>query len=229
MAARDACVVVPAYNEASTIGEVVTSLRGHFDNVVCVDDGSADDTAVLARAAGATVLRHPLNRGQGAALQTGFDHVLRATDSSHVITFDADGQHLTSDAVAMLARARAEDLDVVLASRFLGRCESMPTSRRLLLRLAVCFSRRTTGLPLTDTHNGLRVLSRSALKVIRLELPGMAYASELESAVASTGLSWAEVPTTVLYSEYSVAKGQRNSNAVNIVFDLALRRVWSAR
>ena len=225
----DVCVVVPAYNEAGSITEVVTSLRAHFPHVVCVDDGSVDETSLLARAAGATVLRHVVNRGQGAALQTGFDHVARSTDAAYVVTFDADGQHLVTDAVAMVASAREHSLDVVLASRFLGRCESMPLSRRVVLRLAIHFSRRTTGLPLTDTHNGLRVLSRAALRAVRLEFPGMAYASELESAVARAGLPWAEVPTTVVYTDYSRAKGQRNSNAVNIVFDLAVQRLRYAR
>ncbi|WP_235561920.1 glycosyltransferase family 2 protein [Marmoricola sp. Leaf446] len=218
-------MVVPAYNEASTIVGVVQALLAHFDRVVCVDDGSTDDTASLARSAGATVVRHVLNRGQGAALQTGFDLVLRAGGARYVVTFDADGQHLPLDAVRMVEHARTHDLDVVLASRFLGECRSIPASRLALLRAAVWFSRRSTGLPLTDTHNGLRVLSLTALRAIRLEFPGMAYASELEACVARSGLPWAEVATTVLYTDYSRAKGQSNANAVNIVFDLVLQRL----
>ena len=225
---KDTWVVVPAYDEATTIGDVVTSLRDHFDHVVCVDDGSHDQTAALATAAGATVLRHVLNRGQGAALQTGFDFVLREGTGRYVVTFDADGQHLATDAVRMVDHAREQQLDVVLASRFLGDCATIPASRLTLLRAAIWFSRRTSGLKLTDTHNGLRVLSLAALRCIRLEFPGMAYASELETAVARSGLPWAELPTTVLYTDYSRSKGQHNSNAVNIVFDLALRRLRTA-
>ena len=221
----DVWVVVPARNEATTIAQVVTGLREQFEHVVCVDDGSSDRTADLARAAGAVVLRHALNRGQGAALQTGFDFVLRQGTGRYVITFDADGQHLTTDAVRMVRHAREHRLDVVLASRFLGECSTIPTSRLTLLRAAIWFSRRTSGLTLTDTHNGLRVLSLTALQCIRLNFPGMAYASELETGVARSGLPWCELPTTVLYTDYSRSKGQHNSNAVNIVFDLALRRL----
>ena len=224
-----ACVVVPAYNEGSVIAATVSDLRSRFAEIVVIDDGSADDTAGIARAAGAIVLRHPINRGQGAALQTGFDYFLSRSTAEHCVTFDADGQHLVEDAAAMVAKARDEGLDVVLASRFLGRTEEMPWSRRLLLRAAIRFSRMATRLPLTDTHNGLRVLSRSALGKVRLQHDRMAYATELEASVALRGLSWAEVPTTVLYTEYSRAKGQRNSNAINIVFDLAVDRIRHPR
>ena len=225
----DVCVVVPAFNEEQTIARTVTGLRGRFARVVCVDDGSSDGTAQLAAAAGATVLTHVLNQGQGAALQTGFDYALRRTDARYVVTFDADGQHLVDDAVRMVARARATGVDVVLASRFTGAAVSMPRMRYLVLRGGLWFTRVTAKLDVTDTHNGLRVLNRTALTRIRLELPRMAYASELLSAIVPNGLTYAEEPVTVVYTEYSRAKGQRNSNSLNILFDLAVRRIRSAR
>jgi glycosyltransferase involved in cell wall biosynthesis len=229
MDARDACVIVPAYNESAVIATTVSDLRRSFGQVVVVDDGSSDGTGDLALAAGATVLRHAINRGQGAALQTGFDYFLKKSSAQLCVTFDADGQHLVDDAVAMVERAHERSLDVVLASRFLGRTEEIPASRRLLLRVAIRFSRMITHLTLTDTHNGLRVLSRSALSTIRLQQDRMAYASELESAIARRSLAWEEMPTTVVYTDYSRAKGQRNSNAINIVFDLAADRIRSPR
>ncbi|MGY2874540.1 polyprenyl-phospho-N-acetylgalactosaminyl synthase [Marmoricola sp. URHA0025 HA25] len=229
MDARAACVIVPAYNEAAVIAVTVSDLRTSFAHVIVIDDGSSDNTADVARAAGATVIRHAINRGQGAALQTGFDYFLQRSDADLCVTFDGDGQHLVEDAVAMVERAQERSLDVVLASRFLGRTEDMPRSRRLLLRAAIRFTRATTGLKLTDTHNGLRVLSRSALGKIRLQQDRMAYASELESLVARHQLVWEEVPTTVIYSDHSRAKGQTNSNAVNIVFDLAVDRIRAPR
>ncbi|RNL64246.1 glycosyltransferase family 2 protein [Nocardioides marmoriginsengisoli] len=221
----DVCVIVPVYNEATTIADVVVSLRARFADVVCVDDGSSDESAAIARAAGATVVRHAINQGQGAALQTGFDHVLRNTDATYVVTFDADGQHVVEDAVRMVDTARAEGVDVVLASRFTGTSTEMPAVRRLVLKAGTGFTRWSAKLEVTDTHNGLRVLNRTALRRIRLTMPRMAYASELLSAIVPNGLSYTEVSTTVNYTEYSRAKGQTNLNAVNILFDLAVRRM----
>lgn len=225
MPSKQACVVVPVFNELATVERTVIDLRAHFGDVVCIDDGSVDGSGDIARAAGATVLRHAINLGQGAALQTGFDYVLRFTEAEYVVTFDADGQHRIDDAVRMLARARETGVDVVLASRFRGTTVEMPRLRGLVLRGGVWFTRLITGLHVTDTHNGLRVLSRHALSRIRLELPRMAYASELLENIVPNGLSYLEEPVTVTYTEYSRAKGQRNSNFVNILFDLAARRL----
>lgn len=226
---NDVCVIVPVYNEAFTVATTVSDLLQSFVHVVCVDDGSCDGSGDLARAAGATVLRHVVNRGQGAALRTGFDHVLRHTDAAFVVTFDADGQHLVEDAGRMVRRARAEDVDVVLASRFTGSTEQMPLTREIVLRAAVRFTRMTSRLKVTDTHNGLRVLSRRALQLIDLRMPRMAYASELLDAIVPAGLSYVEEPVTIIYTDYSRAKGQRNSNAFNILFDLAVRRLRAAQ
>jgi glycosyltransferase involved in cell wall biosynthesis len=227
-AAGPTWILIPMFNETSTIGVVISDLRRHFDQFLCVDDGSTDDSAQVAEQAGATVLRHPINLGQGAALQTGFEYLKRYTAADYVITFDADGQHLADDAALLLRRAQQDGLDVVLASRSLGGVQDIPTSRRALLLLAVWLSRRTSGLPLTDTHNGLRVLSRRAFSKIRLRQPRMAYASELEGAIVRHDLSFSEHPATVVYTDYSRAKGQRNLNAINILFDLALQTLVRA-
>jgi polyprenyl-phospho-N-acetylgalactosaminyl synthase len=225
----DVCAIVPVFNEATTVARTVTELHAAFGQVVCIDDGSTDGSAEIALAAGATVLRHVVNLGQGAALQTGFDYVLRHTGAQLAVTFDADGQHLVEDAVRMVERARSTAVDIVLASRFTGNTEAMPRTRRLVLRGGLWFTRLTAKLDVTDTHNGLRVLNRTALSRIRLDLPRMAYASELLGAIVPNGLTYAEEPVTVLYTEYSRAKGQRNSNSLNILFDLAVRRLRSAR
>ena len=223
------CVVVPMFNEATSIGAVVTDLRSRFSRVVCIDDGSSDDCTEVALAAGATVLRHPVNLGQGAALQTGFEFALNDAGVTHVVTFDADGQHRSDDAATMLEVALREQVDVVLGSRFLNPARNaIPRLRRLVLRVATGYTRLSTGLDLTDTHNGLRVLSRRAVETMNLTLDGMAHASQLLSRVAQHRLTYAEAPVTIAYTEYSRARGQSNANALNIVFDLAVERLRGA-
>jgi len=218
-------VVVPAYNEAAVIATTLAELLAVAGNVVVVDDGSTDDTAERARAAGARVLRHVLNLGQGAALQTGIDYALER-GARYVCTFDADGQHDARTIEAMLALARTSGADAVLGSRFLGTTEGMPRLRGWFLRAAIAFTRLQTGLPLTDTHNGLRLFAASALARVRIEQPGMAHASELLERIAKERLHVVELPTTVRYTDYSKAKGQKLSQSVRIMFDL-LYAAWS--
>jgi glycosyltransferase involved in cell wall biosynthesis len=225
---RDVYVVVPMHNEAPVIAGVVAGLLRSFPHVVCVDDGSTDACGDIARNAGATVLRHPTNLGQGAALQTGISFALGRPGTAYVVTFDADGQHDPADAVRMVELARADAIDVVLGSRFLEASGSVPGLRRALLRGGVAFTRLTTGLRLTDTHNGLRVLSRRAARDLDIRLRGMAHASELLQHVADEGLSYREVPVSIRYTEYSRAKGQSGLNALNIVFDLFVDRLYAS-
>ena len=220
----DVCVVVPMHNEATVVGDVLTRLQEHFRHVVCVDDGSSDGSGAVAAATGATVLRHPVNLGQGAALRTGFEYVQKRLAVKYVVTFDADGQHDADDARAMVAHARQHDLDVVLGSRASQRPAGQPFTRRIVLRLALMLSRFTSGLELTDTHNGLRVINRRTLALFVLKQRGMAYASELEGLIARHDLRWEEHTVTVTYTDYSRGKGQRNLNAFNIVYDLLATR-----
>jgi polyprenyl-phospho-N-acetylgalactosaminyl synthase len=224
----DVTVVVPAFNEADRVAGVVGTLSAHFENVVVVDDGSRDDTSTLAQAAGARVVRHPSNLGQGAALQTGFAYALDDPATRYVVTFDSDGQHRVEDALAMLATAEATGVDVVLGSRFLSDGHAMPQSRRLVLRAGIAFTRATTRMRVTDTHNGLRVLTRKAVQAMDLTLPDMAHASQLLGLIARRRLSWTEIPVVIDYADATRRRGQSNVNALNIVFDLALERLRSA-
>ena len=225
----DTLVIVPMFNEASVITEVVADLRQVFSHVVCVDDGSGDDSAHMAGLAGAHVVSHPVNLGQGAALQTGLAYGLRHP-FEYFVTFDADGQHTLADTLRMLDEARGGDVDIVLGSRFLGSgLAGMPVLRRVVLRAGVTFTRATTRLRLTDTHNGLRVMNRRTASILNLRLSGMAHASEILTTIARHHLRYTEVPVTVLYTDYSMAKGQSSINAVNILFDLLLTRARYAR
>ena len=218
----DTWVVIPAFNEAPVIGGVVAGVRALFPRVLVVDDASGDDTAAIARAAGAYTATHPINLGQGAALQTGFEAAL-ARGARYVVTFDADGQHDPAEAAAMVARADEEDLAFVLGSRFLdGVGARVGTLKRTMLRLGALAARLRTGRALTDTHNGLRVIRADALSHVCLTHARMAHASQIVSQLAASGLPGAEHPVTIAYTDYSRAKGQPLLNSVNIAVDLAL-------
>ena len=216
----DTWLVVPLYNEAQVVREVIEDARRTFPHVVVVDDGSRDDSATQAEAAGAVVVRHPINLGQGAALQTGIRYVLERTDARYLITFDADGQHSVADAAAMVAAARKENLAIVLGSRFLKGPSPVGWLKRLVLATAAVVASRTTGMHLTDAHNGLRLLRRDAAEHLNLRQNRMAHASEIIRQLGATGLPWREFPVHIAYTEYSKAKGQSLLNSVNILVDL---------
>jgi glycosyltransferase involved in cell wall biosynthesis len=218
-------VVIPAFNEAEVITATVKDVSAYFDNVVVVDDHSSDATEILALKAGAHVCRHPVNLGQGAALYTGIQYAL-SQGAESIVTFDADGQHSAADAAAMVQVLYKEHCDVVLASRFLGNAEGLSRGKRVFLKLATIFTRVTTRLAITDTHNGLRVLSRSAAQQMQINQNRMAHASEILSQIANLGLAYVEVPCTITYSKYSVAKGQQMSGAFAILTDLFVRRLY---
>ncbi|GAB2547104.1 glycosyltransferase family 2 protein [Brachybacterium huguangmaarense] len=215
--------VIPLYNEGSVIGDVVRTVRERYPLVVCVDDGSADASAAEAAAAGAAVVRHPYNMGQGAAIKTGIDFALRDPDMRQVVTFDADGQHQVDDAAAMIALREAEGVDVVLGSRFLDDRTRPGLLKRLVLRGAVWYSNATSGVRLTDAHNGLRVLGRRACETITIEQNAMAHASEIIEEIGRNQLTVREHPVHILYTDYSRAKGQSALNSVNIVIDMLFR------
>nr|WP_241698352.1 glycosyltransferase family 2 protein [Flaviflexus huanghaiensis] len=217
---RKTWLVVPLYNEATVIGDVISHTLQTFPNILCVDDGSVDGSASLAHAAGAEVAQHPINLGQGAALQTGFDWVLTYTDARYVVTFDADGQHRTSDALRMIERAEADNLGFVLGSRFLSETHQAGALKKLVLRTAAKATKLRTGMDMTDAHNGLRVLRRDALEQIRLRQNRMAHASEIVHQLAATRLPWAEESVTIDYTDYSRSKGQSLLNGVNIVTEM---------
>jgi polyprenyl-phospho-N-acetylgalactosaminyl synthase len=217
-------VVIAAYNEAAVIGRVLADLIARRYNVVVVDDGSRDATGEIAAKAGAWVAPHPVNLGQGAALQTGIKLAL-AHGATHIVTFDADGQHRAAD-VARLLEALADSVaDFALGSRFLGQSVGMPASRRWLLRAATAFTRLTTGLKVTDTHNGLRAMTRRGASRIALRQNRMAHASELLEQIARSGLAYVEVPVTIDYSRYSLAKGQRLADTLMILLDLSAQKL----
>jgi len=220
---KDATVIViPSYNEEHAIGGVVLELTASWPHVVVIDDGSTDATGAVAGRSGAIVLTHIVNRGQGAALQTGIDFALDR-GARVIVTFDSDGQHRAEDVAALVQPIEEGRADAVLGSRFLGSTESMPRRRGLLLRAAVLFTRLTSGARVTDTHNGLRAFSAVAARKIHIQLDRMAHASEIVDQIAARGIRFVEVPVHVRYSDYSRRKGQSSLGAFRVLFDY----LWS--
>jgi len=211
-------IVIAAYNEGAVIADVVRPLVGAGYAVVVVDDGSGDGTGGLARTAGAETVRHAVNRGQGAALQSGLRYALDR-GARILVTFDADGQHAVDDLPRLLSPILAGDADIVLGSRFLEHAAAVPPARRLLLRAAIAFTGAASGVKLSDAHNGMRALTRRAAARLDLRLDRMAHASEIIDQIARTGLRVVEVPVAVRYTPYSLSKGQRASHAARIAWD----------
>lgn len=219
-------VVVPCYNEeGAVLRGVVTSLLAAGHEVVLVDDGSREPALSAVSGLPVHCLRHAVNLGQGAALQTGISYC-RRLNARAVIHFDADGQHEVAD-IPKLLSALSGGADVALGSRFLpgSGATGLPRGRRVLLRVARLVNGVLTGLWLTDAHNGLRALNARALERIDLHENRMAHATEILEQMRRAGLRVVEVPVTVRYTAYSRGKGQRWSGAVTILLDWLMNRL----
>ncbi len=214
---------MPLFNEGPVVREVVEAARQVFPNIVCVDDGSSDDSAAEAAAGGAVVVQHPINLGQGAALRTGLDYALKDSGADYFVTFDADGQHQVSDAQEMVRMLDTQPLDIVVGSRFLDDRTKVSPLKRLVLKAGIVFERMSSGVRLTDAHNGLRALNRHAAESIAITQNRMAHASEIVSEIGRNHLRLAEAPVHVIYTDYSRSKGQSVWNSVNILSDLFLK------
>jgi len=224
-----AWVVIPMYNEATVIGSVVRDVLTAFEHVVVVDDGSSDDSVERARIAGAWVVQHPINLGQGAAIQTGVEFARCRPGARLFATFDADGQHRVPDVLRMIEHLDAADLDIVIGTRFAApeAAAAVPPLKRMVLRAAVWLNPRIRRLGLSDAHNGLRVFTRRVAEGLDLTMTGMSHAGEFIALIAENHWRVGEVPVEVLYTDYSKSKGQPLLNGVNIMFDGLLRKRMS--
>lgn len=208
--------LIPAFNEEQNIARVVRSLLPLVDRVVVIDDGSTDGTAVQARESGATVLSHPLNRGQGAALETGHEYA-RQVSADFVLHFDADQQFSPEDVLPALTQLQKSGVDILLGSRFLDKRTHMPWQKRWFIHpLVRFFHTRALKLKLTDVHNGFRILSPKALHSIRLTQDRMAHATEILHLIQKHQLSYQEFPVVVTYHRY----GQSAKGGLSILKDL---------
>jgi len=223
----DTWVIIPAFNEERVISKVLNQFTKLPYGVVVVDDGSTDQTLDKCRQFPVEILHHKVNLGQGAALRTGIKFALKFPKIRYLVTFDADGQHRVQDVKRMLFKCKSGRFDIVLGSRFLksGKAVNIDRLKKFILRLAVIFTRITTGLSLTDTHNGLRVMTAKAARKIKITHNGMAHASDIIFQVALHKLKYCEVPVVITYTTYSKKKGQRLINSLNILWTI-LREVF---
>ena len=223
-------IAIPAYNEARIIGDTLARLpraiAGVSIRVVVVDDGSSDRTAEVVRASGddrIVLLRHAINRGLGGALGTGLAYA-RKIGADFAITYDADGQHAPEDIAVVLAPLQSGQADAVIGSRLLAP-KGMPGYRIVGNWGLNLFTYLLFGLWTTDSQSGLRGFNRRALDSIQLRMDRMEVSSEFIKEIRRTRLRFLEVPIRAIYSEYSLAKGQRNRNGINIVLRLLLYRL----
>lgn len=211
--------VIPAYNEESQIATVVETLRPHVDEVVVVNDGSRDQTRTRAEQAGAIVISHPINRGQGAGLQTGMQAAM-LMGADIIVHFDADGQHPAHQIPDLIKPILDGEADIVMGSRFLDTTSNVPKSRKMVLKAGLVFTKMMSGLKITDPHSGFRAIKADIAPKLFLQQDRMAHASELLQLVARHQLRYKEIPVTITYTDYSMAKGQSSWNAIKIVIDL---------
>lgn len=217
-------IVIPAYQEERTIEEVVRAALRVADRVVVVDDGSDDRTAEIAAGAGATVLRHAINRGLGGALGTGIAAALKLGADS-IVTMDADGQHRAEDAKQAFESLSAGDVDFVIGSRMLGGGGHMPIARRVAQFMGNALTYLLYRKWVSDSQSGLRGMTRSAAARLELRSSRMEVSSEFVKEIADKRLRLAEIPIKAVYTEYSLSKGQSFAVGIETAFKLILRRL----
>jgi glycosyltransferase involved in cell wall biosynthesis len=209
--------VIPAYNEEKKINQVILKVTPLVDEVIVVDDCSSDNTYKLVSQTKAIALRHPINRGQGAALQTGDEYAL-SHGADIVVHFDADDQFKAEEILSLVAPIIAGQADAVFGSRFLGSANFPFTKRVIIMPLARLIN-RFFGIKLSDPQSGFRALNKETLSQIKIENRGMAHCSEILYKVVKTKARIIEVPITVTYHEF----GQSFGGGFKIIKDLLIQ------
>jgi len=221
------CIIMPAYNEERVIKETLLSLIDLNYQVIVIDDGSKDETYSIIRKFPVYSIRHSVNLGAGAAIQTGLNFAL-GLGARIIITFDADGQHDANDIEGMIQPIIEGKSDVVIGSRFLRKEDTqlVPLSKRILLRGAVIVNGLLTGIWLSDAHNGFVVMNNEAAKKVYFNENRYAYLTEFLLQIRKLKLRYVERPTSIIYSDYSMSKGQSPWNALNILIDFFIGRLF---
>lgn len=194
-------ILIPALNAAQTIGVLLDRIRaqGGRERVIVVDDGSGDDTSEIAREKGAIVLRHDKNKGKGAALKTGFHHVLSSSECDAVLTMDADLQHDPVEIPNFVAERSRSDADFVIGyRRRMG--SGMPFHRILSNSITSALVSAKTGVEVRDSQSGYRLITRRVLTSIDVESDGYEAETEMLIKVARKGFRFGFVPIATIYA-----------------------------
>lgn len=193
-------VIIPAYNEERFIGSVVLKVRRYAQTVIVVDDGSTDDTGIIAQAAGAIVIRHPANKGKGAALNTGFS-IGREFNPQVMVMIDGDGQHLPEQLAGIVRPVLAGEADIVIGSRYLNHIKCVPRHRALGHWFFNQLTRAASGLKVSDSQSGYRAFSPNAYSADIFHSADFTVESEMQFLARQHGLRVVEVPITIRYPD----------------------------
>jgi glycosyltransferase involved in cell wall biosynthesis len=228
MLSKEVWIVIPAHNEQENIFGVIKSVQELTPNIVVVNDASTDRTGEIVSAIGGSasggklfMLKHMVNRGQGAALQTGTEFALK-NGAEIIVHFDADGQMQAKDIYRIINPILDKQAEIVFGTRFLEKKSKIPwTKKYLILKPAVIFNWFFTGIKLSDAHNGFRALSRKAASSIKITQDGMAHATEILDQVRAHDLDYTEVPVEIVYNQY----GQKFTSGFKIIRDLIFAKI----
>lgn len=223
------CFVIPAYNEASVIGEVITALSNAANNakftykIVVINDGSRDTTAKEAEKHGATVISHILNSGSGSATATGLSYA-QQNDYDIAATLDADGQHSPEDVITGIKLLQENNFDLLIGSRLID-SQGMSKVKVFGNKGLSIITYIIFGINVTDSQSGMRIFSKKALTELKWKTSGYEYCSEMLWRAKQIHLTISEYPIKAIYTDYSKSKGQNNWNAFNIIKLLVQRRL----
>ena len=219
-------VIIPCFNEAVVIKKTVSSVLEKGYTVVVVDDCSKDDSKKQLAGLPIYYLKHKINLGQGAALQTGIRYALKR-NAKYFVTFDADGQHDINDIEGMIEKMNNENTDIIFGSRFLtGSKTNVRNARNFVLNVARYVNYLVSGILLSDAYNGLRFFNRHAAGVLNLTENKMAHATQIQMLVAKNKLKYSEFPNHIHYNDYSMTKGLKNRDGIKIFFEILLYKIF---
>jgi glycosyltransferase involved in cell wall biosynthesis len=219
-------IIIPAYNEASLIPLVLKDLINNgYKNIIVVDDGSTDNTSDIVKNFNVDLIRHPVNMGPGAAIKTGIDYAL-LKNAQIMITFDADGQHLAKDIPNLISPIINNQAEITLGNRFINNMSNVPVFKKIILKTGAFLMFLMYGILSSDSHNGLKAISKSAALKINIKSNGWEYCSEIIEEIMLKKIKYIEVPVTVKYSDYSIKKGQKIYNSFYIVSKMFLKWIF---